>query len=197
MRRFLPLAALGFFGFCLSLANPSGTLADTILWNTGTSGNWEVGTNWSTGNTPGNIDSATFSVTGTYNVTFGVNPASIQRLIVSAGAVTLQSNGTLKTLGTDAAGGNNSVFVQGTTTTLNLGGSSSNTMALFVPSNIAVGAGGTFVVPRCEHGYRFGHIAGGAGYQWHHYTKHFELHAAIVVDHEPGRRLDDRHPKRS
>ena len=146
MRRFLPLAALGFFGFCLSLANPSGTLGDTILWNTGTSGNWEVGTNWSTGNTPGNNDSATFSVTGTYNVTFGVNPASIQRLIVSAGAVTLQSNGTLKTLGTDAVGGNNSVFVQGTTTTLNLGGSTSNTMALFVPSNIAVGAGGTFVV---------------------------------------------------
>lgn len=140
-------ALLGPLGLWLAMAAiPSGASANEITWNTATNGNWENGANWFGGNTPGNNDSATLNVAGTYTITFGINPASIQRLIVSAGTVTLQSNGTVKTLPTDAAGGNNSVFVLGSTTTLNLGGSSSNNMNLYVPTAVFVGSGGAFVV---------------------------------------------------
>src|ERR1700747_2336606 len=40
-----------------------------IFWNTGTSGNWSVATNWNPNMVPGNSDSATIDASGAYTVT--------------------------------------------------------------------------------------------------------------------------------
>ena len=178
MRRFR-FTAIGILAISLMPAWMPSSFATDIAWNTATNGNWEIGTNWVGGNTPGNFDSATLSPAGTYTITFGINPASIQRLIASTGIVTLQSNGTLKTLGIDASGGNDSLFVLGNATTLSLGGTSGNAMALNVPVTIAVGTGGSFVVRQRQQCERFWHAANWPGRQWRDHRQLVEFHAAI------------------
>ena len=147
MTRFLPRCAhrcLAGLGLAICLIQSS-TFAVEDFWKAATNGNWETPGSWAAGFTPGNADSATFNLAGTYTTTFGVAPLSIQRLIVSAGNVTFQSSGSTKTLGIDATGGNNTVFVSGSGTVMNLGGSSGNPMTLYVPAAFIVSAGGSFV----------------------------------------------------
>src|SRR5690349_6047858 len=75
------------------------------VWDNNPGGNWENGANWADNSTPGNADTATFNLAATYSVTFGVAPAAIQNLTVSAGTVTFASSGGAKTLSVNAAGG--------------------------------------------------------------------------------------------
>ncbi len=61
-------------------------------------GIWGTGANWADNTTPGNSDTATFNLAGTYTVTFNANPLAIQGLTVSDGDVTFTSSGGPRTL---------------------------------------------------------------------------------------------------
>src|SRR5262245_61027354 len=98
-------------------------------------GNWETGTNWIDGSTPGNGDTATFNTVHTFGITFGTAPTAIQQLSVIAGTVTFQSSGGSKTLSVNS-GGAQTLSVTGSGTTLNLGDNVGGN-----PLNLTLGAG--------------------------------------------------------
>src|SRR5262245_47451854 len=83
-------------------------------------GFWGTGANWVDNSTPGNVDTATFNLASTFNVTFNTAPAAIQGLTASAGNVTITSSGGVQTLAVNSAGGGQDVIVNGGAT-LSLG----------------------------------------------------------------------------
>src|SRR5262249_31394568 len=90
-------------------------------WKTASSGTWGVGSNWVDGTTPGNGDTATFNVFGSYTVTFNAAPADIQAMSVQQGTAIMTSTGGAKTLNLSAAAGAQDLFVSGGSTGLFLG----------------------------------------------------------------------------
>jgi T5SS/PEP-CTERM-associated repeat protein len=95
------------------------------------SGVWGTGNNWVDNSAPGPSDTATFNVPQTYAVTFAAHPPAIQNLTVSAGTVTFQNSGGVKTLNVNSGGEMDAVV---SAATLNLG-----TTANTLPINLTVG----------------------------------------------------------
>src|SRR5262249_32809889 len=62
---------------------PAIGLGNAGTWKTAASGTWGLNSSWTDGSVPGNNDSATFNLAGTYTATFDTAPAAIQDLFVT------------------------------------------------------------------------------------------------------------------
>jgi fibronectin-binding autotransporter adhesin len=144
VRNRLPMCAVAcsIVGALLASALASSTWAADDTWKTAASSNWETGSSWTDGSTPGNADMATIGQNGAYTVTFGATPAAIQQLSVNNGAnVTFQSSGgAIQTLSVNAIGGSKTVNLAGGGTTLTLG-TSNHTFNLTAGSSLSVQSG--------------------------------------------------------
>ncbi len=119
--------------------------AASDVWDNIPGGNWENSANWTDGSTPGISDTATFNLPQSYLVTFGVDPAVIQSLSVTAGTVALRSSGGARTLNLTAGAGNQDIVVSGATTALTLG-TASNPLHLNAGDDLAIRNGATLAV---------------------------------------------------
>jgi T5SS/PEP-CTERM-associated repeat protein len=135
--------ACSVVGVLFASALASSTWAADDTWKTAASGNWETGSSWTDGSTPGNADTATMGQNGTYTATFGATPTAIQQLSVNNGAnVTLQTGGggLVQTLSVNASGGSQIVNLSGSGTTLTLG-TSNHTFNLTAGNSLSVQSG--------------------------------------------------------
>jgi hypothetical protein len=66
----------------------------TVNWNSGVSGSWETGSDWSTGSEPGSGDIVSIGVAGTYTVTVAA-AASAMSLSISDASATLVADANL------------------------------------------------------------------------------------------------------
>jgi hypothetical protein len=138
MNRYIARLGLAVF---VALARWSVGQADTDIWKVAV-GNWETGTSWVDGTTPGNSDSATFNLAGIHTATFGVTPAIIQDLTVSAGTVAFQSSGGIQNLQVKSGSGTQTVTVTGATTSLTLGTAPSDALNLSTGGDVTIASGG-------------------------------------------------------
>ena len=76
---------------------------DNDFWDRPPGGFWELGANWADGSAPGILDTATFNVAGAYLVEFGTAPAAIRELNLTAGNVTFNSPGAVRTLNVNSS----------------------------------------------------------------------------------------------
>ena len=128
MTRFVGLVA----GFSALVATSLSVAQTAIVWQGAVAnGNWEFGSDWVGGKTPGNNDFAAFNSPGVFNIAFGVQPAAIQNLEVDAGAVTFASRNGPKTLN----------FLPTTTSTVTLPSANTSLIlgAPIDPINLSVG----------------------------------------------------------
>jgi T5SS/PEP-CTERM-associated repeat protein len=104
------------------------------------SNNWSFAPSWDDNTTPGNSDTATFNIAGTYTVSFSVsNPAAIQALTISSGSVTFAStSSTTRTLSVNSASGSQDVLITGASTFFTLGASPSNDVGLIAGDDLSV-----------------------------------------------------------
>ncbi len=133
-------------------------LTTTVYWNSATSGSWDVGANWNTGNVPGPNDDVVIDEAGASpTVTISSNAESVQSitssdpLVIAGGGLTVTAGSTISggldmTGGSLTASGSNvSLTVTGTTTIsgANLDAASGATLKLSQLSSYASGSGFT------------------------------------------------------
>jgi hypothetical protein len=114
-------------------------------WKSPVSGTWGTASNWTDGTVPTSDDAVTFDQAGTYTVTLAAQPGSVRRITASNGAkTTLQSSGAIKTITLTGVSIPNSLLIDGSGTSLYVGGTSSTSGVNLIrgPGEGAVVSGG-------------------------------------------------------
>jgi hypothetical protein len=93
------------------------TLPSTVTWTNPGSGNWDVGSNWTTGSVPGTGDTAVFNTAAAGTVTFKAGDNITVHAVTTAGNDTLSITGGALTVTAGTSAWSGSLLMTGGTLT--------------------------------------------------------------------------------